>query len=92
MADPSAVPTLKGKVKETVWKGVVSVASLATAAAVPLLVQRFLPPPPPTTPASTIPVASPQLQPQVAPDAVVSPDEGHQDGDRKRRNRNKPDK
>lgn len=89
MADPSAVPTLKGKVKDMVWKGVVSVASLATAAAVPLLVQRFLPP---STPASTIPVASPQLQPQVAPDAVATPDERPQDGDRKRRNRNKPDK
>lgn len=90
MAEEPTVPTVKGKVKELLWKGAVSVASLTTAAAVPLLVQRFLPPSTPVTPAATIPLASPQTQ--ITPDAVVSPDDTPQERDRKHRNRNKPDK
>jgi hypothetical protein len=89
MADPSVVPPVKSKVKELLWKSAVSVTSLTTAAAIPILVQRFLPPPPPVTPATTVPMASPQVQPQEPPATVASPHDAAPDRDRKQRHRDK---
>ncbi|HEY9624043.1 MAG TPA: hypothetical protein V6C78_27035 [Crinalium sp.] len=95
---PSTPPTLKGKMHGLLWKGVVSVVSLTTATAVPILVQRALVPPATVTPASTVPAtASTQVQPQTSPTTIASPDNNHDENQQgedegKHRNRNKPKK